>query len=117
MTFSVSPSARRNILLAATGLVVAYVRTVLQYHRYSWETVSEFLVSWFIHYIGVGLLAAIAYGVIKANEKRFLSGRNSSPGGLGMDEAFVYIPLTIIVCAIAIFVLAHWPSTGMLHEQ
>ena len=81
MTFTVSLSARRNALLAATGLVVAYVRTFLQYHRYSWDSVSEFLTSWFIHYVGVGLIGAIAYAVIKANERRFLSSTDSSPCG------------------------------------
>ncbi len=116
MTFSVSLNTKRNLLLAVTSLVVAYVRTFLQYHRYSWDSVSEFLASWFVHYIAVALLVAISYAVIKTHERRFLPNTDGSRQGLGMVEAFVYIPLVLLVCSIAIFLLAHWPTTGMLSE-
>jgi hypothetical protein len=42
-------SHRRQILLAGTALVAAYVRTFFQYHQYGWNSVLEFLTSWFIH--------------------------------------------------------------------
>jgi hypothetical protein len=116
MTFNVSPSMKRNLLLVVTGLVVAYVRTFLQYHQYSWSSGSEFLVSWFIHYVGVVILVTISYAIIKTHEERFLPTTDGSRQRLGMDEALVYIPLTLLVCAISIFLLAHWPDAGLLSE-
>ncbi len=116
MTFSISLSTKRHLLLALTSLVVAYVRTFLQYHRYSWDSISELLASWFVHYIAVYLLVAISYSVIKTHETRFLAEGESERRGLRMDEAFVYVAFVLLVCSISIFVVAHWPASGMLRE-
>ncbi len=117
MAFVISLSTRRHLLLAVTSLVVAYVRTFLQYHRYSWDSISEFLAVWFVHYIAVYLLVAISYGVIKTHERRFLADSDGQRQGLKMDEAFVYVAFVLLVCSISIFVVAHWPSSGMLGEK
>lgn len=97
---------RRNVLLAITGLVVAFVRTHLQYHQYGWGTVTEFLTSWFIHYVAVALLAAVAYAAIKANAKRFLAEKENE-AALSVEAAIVYICITLLTLAVAIFVLSH----------
>lgn len=102
-----SPSVRRNALLAFTSLVVAYVRTFLQYHRYAWESIGQFLISWFLHYIAVVLVAVVAYAFIKSNEHRFLED-DSQRKGLTIDEAYVYVSFVVLVVAVSIFLIAHW---------
>jgi hypothetical protein len=104
---AMSLSARRHILLAVSGLVVAYVRQVVQYHAYSWETITQFLVSWFVHYIGVAFLAALACFFINRTQALFFS-RDSHRPALDIDDALVYVSIVALVAAIAIFVLAHW---------
>ncbi len=102
-----SSRVRRNALLAFTSLVVAYVRTFLQYHRYAWESIGQFLISWFLHYIVVVLLATVSYAFIKANEHWFLED-DSQRKGLTIDEAYVYISFVVLISAVSIFLLAHW---------
>lgn len=114
MTFSVSYGTKRNLLLATTSLVVAHVRTFLQYHRYSWNSFFDFFASWLIHYVAIIIVIAISYGVIKAHEKYFLENTDINPRGLGVDEATVYICFTALVSALAIFFLAHLPADVML---
>jgi hypothetical protein len=68
------------VLFALTGLVVAYVRNVLQYGHYSWDSIDQFLVSWFVHYLAVGLVAAISYACIKGTERFFFAYESANKG-------------------------------------
>ena len=68
-------SHRRQILLAGTALVVAYVRSFFQYHQYGWNSVLEFLTSWFIHYIAVIVFIVVA-GAVGAGLCQALFGRS-----------------------------------------
>lgn len=102
-------NARRNILLVTTGLVVAYVRNFLQYHRYSFDSLLEFVGFWLLHYLVVGLLGALCYGLFHWGD-RFILGREESDKGLSVDEGLVYFCIAVIVCSVAVFVIAHWPA-------
>jgi hypothetical protein len=102
-----SLSAKRNILLALTGLVVAYVRQVVQYHQYSWESVTQFFAFWFVHYIGIALLAALAYFFLNRT-RVFFFGPDPARPPLDIDAALIYVSIVVLVAPVAIFVLAHW---------
>jgi hypothetical protein len=107
---TVSSRTKVALLAAVTALAVAYLRQILQYRSYSWVSVGEFASIWFIHYIAVGLLAIIAYACIKTWEKFFL-GENPEYHRLDIDEALFYIFATLLVTAVAVFLIAHWPSS------
>lgn len=102
-----SPEVRRNALLVITGLVVAYVRQVVQYGKYSWESIGQFLIMWLLHYLAVGFIAAISYGVIKGTEKIFLEYEDRRKS-ITFEQALVYVALISLVVATFIFILAHW---------
>ncbi len=104
---ALSLDTKKQILLAITGLVVAYVRQLVQYRQYSWETITQFLASWFIHYIGVALLALLA-GFFINRTHAFFFGPNSTRQPLDTDEALIYVAIVVLVAAVGIFVLAHW---------
>ena len=106
MAFHSNP--RVTGLAAAAGLIVAYVRHALQYHRYTWDSILEFLIWWFIHYIVVIFVVGIAYAVTRGREQ-LLFGRSESLRKLTMEEAMIYGSIVVIVSVIAIFLIAHWP--------
>jgi hypothetical protein len=110
-----NPKIRSYSLLAITGLVVAYVRNIVQYKHYSWGSIIEFLSWWFIHYIAVGIVAATLYVVIK-NTKKFFFEHKDSKEVLTWEQAIVYTSLTILISAIFILLLAHWGSVSDYDE-
>lgn len=103
-------STRRSILLGVTSLVVAYVRSYLQYHQYFWQSVGQFLFSWLIHYLAILGLAAISYAFINAKADFFLD-KKSEHERISKDEATVYVSIVLLVVAVLIFVVAHWPQS------
>jgi len=102
-------SVRRNLLLILTGLIVAYVRNFLQYHRYSFESVWELLGFWFAHYVVIAIVSAIAYGLIHLAD-RFILVKEKGAKRLSVDEAIVYFCVLFIVSSAVVFVVAHWPA-------
>ncbi|MBI4714449.1 MAG: hypothetical protein HY760_00620 [Nitrospirae bacterium] len=103
------------LVVPATGLVVAYVRTFLQYHRYGWPSFEGFLVSWFVHYIAVALTVLFSYVLILfVKERRFLCWffDEKEKRNINFDEVAVYGCFTILVAAASIFFLAHWEPSG-----
>ena len=95
-------------LAAIAGLVVAYIRNVLQYHRYSWDSLWEFLGWWFIHYIAVILVVGITYAFTRGKPSLLL-GTHESLHKLTLEEGMIYGSILVIVAAIAILLIAHWP--------
>jgi hypothetical protein len=105
-----SLNARTGVLFAVTALVVAFVRTYLQYHRYGWESVGAFLISWFVHYLAVGVFAVVCGAFISSSAPFFL-GKDSQRRELATAELLVYVSLVVLAAAIIMFVLAHWPAS------
>lgn len=89
------------------GLVVAYVRHAVQYHRYTWDSILDFFTWWFIHYIAVILVIGITYAVTRGKES-LLFGRHESLRKLTLEEGMIYGSIVIIVAAISLFLIAHW---------
>ena len=112
---TISPKIRRYALLVITGLVVAYVRNIVQYRRYSWESIGELLSWWFVHYMAVGIVTGISYVVMKNVEKIFFQYKDSE-GGLTWEQSIVYTSLTILISAIFICLLAHWGGVSDYDE-
>jgi hypothetical protein len=112
---SENPKVRSYLLLAITGLVVAYVRNFVQYRHYSWGSIIEFLGWWFIHYMAVGIVMVTSYVVINNTGKFFLKYKDSEEV-LTWEQAIVYTSLTILVSSIFIFLLAHWGGVSDYDE-
>lgn len=105
MAFHSDP--RVTTLPAIAGLAVAYVRNILQYHRYSWDSWLNFFTTWFIHYVAVILLVGVAYAVTRGKES-LLIGRSEALRQMTVEEAIIFGSVLAIVAAAAIFLLAHW---------
>jgi len=95
--------------LAFTALVLAYVRNYVQYHRYSFVSVWEFLGFWFVHYVAVGLVGAVFYALLQSMENLVLGRADDRPPP-SMDQAIVHFCTAILLASLAIFLIAHWPA-------
>lgn len=104
-------SARRNLLVALTALIVAYVRSFFQYHRYSWESFEQFLISWLVHYFAVLILIGVCYIIISTKASLFL-GRERGGKEITIEEVAVYVSFFLLVLAILAFFVAHWPVSS-----
>jgi len=97
---------RVTILAAIAGLFIAYDRQVLQYHRYWWDSLFDFVISWFVHYIAVILVVGIAYA-INRSAPSFSRSRSERLRDLSLEEAMIYGFIVVIVAAAAAFFIAH----------
>lgn len=98
---------RVTSLAAIAGLLVAWDRQILQYRRYSWGSVTDFLISWFVHYIAVILILGVAFAITRGNAS-FLLGRSETLRKLTTEEGLIYGCIIVIVAAMAVFFIAHW---------
>jgi hypothetical protein len=55
------------------------------------------------------LLGALFYGLSHWGD-RFILGREKTDKGLSVDEALVYFCTAVLVCSVAVFLIAHWPA-------
>lgn len=108
-------NAKTGLLVAVTALVVAYVRTFFQYGSYGWESIGEFLLSWFVHWLGVWLFVVISGAFVSRLAPAFL-GNDLPREELSPSELIVYISLVVLVGAIVMFLLAHWPVSDIYDE-
>ncbi|OHC68511.1 MAG: hypothetical protein A3H93_04815 [Rhodocyclales bacterium RIFCSPLOWO2_02_FULL_63_24] len=111
MLTRLSLNAKTGALLVITSLVVAYVRTYLQYHSYGWESVGAFLTSWFIHYLAVWVFVIVC-GAFISSASPFFLGKDSQRRELTSNELLVFVALGTLAAALVLFVLAHWPASG-----
>lgn len=110
MLSRLSLNARIGVLIAVTALVVAFVRTHFQYHRYGWTSVGAFLLSWFVHYLSVGVFAVVCAAVIPSAAPFFLD-KDSQHRELEPTELLVSVLLVILVTAIMMFGISHWSAS------
>jgi hypothetical protein len=99
----------RNALYVVTALAFAFVRNLLQYGRHTWDSVTEFAITWFIHYLALLVAGGIFYVVLVSVGKRFADDKEVS-----VDTAMLHFCLAVLVlCALA-FIVRYWPSSGEL---
>jgi hypothetical protein len=108
-------SKRRALLLVLTSLVVSYIRTYIQYHHF-WKSIGQFFISWFINYIALVLVVAIAGYCIESVQKFFL-GDNSQRKRFTFEEASVYVSIVVLVLSAFIFILMHWIPAEDVFEK
>ena len=97
---------RRQAFFLLTGLIVTFVRNNIQYSRYSFASVWEFLGLWFVHYLAVLLVGVFFYVVLEPTRTFLLPQRSK----ISSEEALVNFGLAVLLCSIVIFVLAHMPA-------
>jgi hypothetical protein len=100
--------AREFGLTLFTGLMVAYVRHGLQHHWTLWDSIGDFFAAWFFHTIAVVMLMAASLAAIIYTHNFFLRYEKKEVG----REVIFYILMTILVAALGIAIVAHWPSSG-----
>lgn len=98
--------ARGIGLLIVTGLIVSFVRQGIQHHWHGFASWESFLISWFIHTIGVSVFSAFAAAAIMGTHKFFLGDKWEGDVG---DVVF-YVVMTVLVGAFAIAVVANAPE-------
>jgi hypothetical protein len=98
---------REIALVVFTGLVVAYVRHGLQHHWKAWGSWGDFFAEWFVHTMGVALLIGVALAAIIYSHKFFLGYDRKEYG----RELTFYIVMTILVAALGIALVSHWPAS------
>lgn len=111
MLSKLTPRVRRWALLAITALVVAYVRSFLQYRQYYWESITQFLISWLLHYFVIVILIGISCAFISTTSAYFLKGEKESRK-ISFEEAMVYVSLILLAAAVLVFFVAHWPLSA-----
>ena len=89
-------------LLIFTGLVVTFVRHVLDPHRVPWDFV-QFLSEWFVHTVGLIVLSAFAYMAIFSSHKFFL-GEDIKESET--QRVLFYIVMTVLVASVCILLVA-----------
>jgi len=102
-------NARANVIAAVAGLIVTFVRNIVQYHRYSWDSIEGFLGTWFVHYIAIVLCAAIACAVVKSDTSSRL-GASESVRKMTFEDAVIFAALFMIVVSVVMFLGAHAQS-------
>ena len=88
---------------------VAYVRNYLQYRRYSFESLWEFAGFWFVHYLAIALMSTLFYAFLSSVENWAL-GRVNGRTPTSMDAAIVHFCFALLLCSLAVFIVAHWPA-------
>jgi len=102
----ISNKRKRHLLLLFTALVVAYVRNVIQYGSYSWDSLLDFFAFWVVHYFAVAIVGLIGILIIKSWEQFFLGYKEGE--GLTLEDGLVYCCMFILASAVFIFFMAHW---------
>jgi hypothetical protein len=96
---------KKGILILATGFMVGCVRHGIEHHWQSFDTWEDFFVNWFVHTIAVLLFMAFGGATILWRYEFFFGKK---PGFEAEHEIPVIVVITVLLGAIAIFVLAHW---------
>jgi hypothetical protein len=102
----VSFDIKRFLLIPLTSLAVTYLRHGIESHWASWNSIEQFLTSWFVHTFGLLLFMALTTAIILWSHEFFFEKKAS-----GEAEEFLptYIVMAVLVAAVAIIFLAHWP--------
>jgi hypothetical protein len=108
-----SLTARRNILLVITALVVCYVRHLLQYGRRPWAAgLDSFLGSWLAHYFAVAIVCALVLGISTKSDPFFFPGRPKRTTDEQVHETMVNVCITLLAAAVFAWFVSLWPGSG-----
>lgn len=108
ISWVVTPNNRRTAFYVFVAFVVSYIRYVIQYGEYWYNTVSMVFVMWFVHYI-VLMIGAGIYSVVLSSWR---AGLVPNRAKLDTDDVFVQFCAAALIIAVAIFVFYHFPAIG-----
>ena len=91
------------LLMGLTGILVSYVRHVIQYGK-AWTSISSFLGSSVAHYFLVIVVAAISYELINKIKNIFFVDETSEKI-ITFEQSGFYTSVTILVSAIIILLI------------
>ncbi len=98
-----SMEGRRNLLLIPTGLVVCYVRYIVQYGHRPWASgLLSFLASWLVHYFAVAIVCFLVLAIFIKTDPFFFPGRSERTMNARVHETIVQVCITLF--AVAVFV-------------
>jgi hypothetical protein len=101
----VSAEVKRGCLIPVTGLVVGYVRHGINKQWGAWDSIEQILGYWFIHTIALVLFMVISSAIILQLHEFFLGYKAE---GRTEEELPVYVLMTVLIGAVAIFLMSHW---------
>ena len=90
------------ILIPVTGLVVAYVREVLQFRRYLWESWHAFFGHWAVHTMVLVLFIVLGYAAASTIDAKL--GKQEISAG----DAFTYFSVFTLMISVFIFFSFHF---------
>ena len=99
---TLTAKARIQILVAAVGFIATYVRNIVQYHQYSWDSIETFLGSWLAHYIAILFGSAIACGIAKSEFSARL-GASDDLRRLSFEDAAILAALFVLAISAMMF--------------
>jgi hypothetical protein len=102
-------TGRQSILIPITSFAVAYVRQGLSTHWAWWNSLGDLFGSWFIHTIALFFFIVIAAAIILRTQEFFVG---TKPREDMSNELFFYLTMAVLVGAVSIYVIAHWPPSG-----
>ena len=108
-------TGRQSILIPITSLAVAYVRHGLTTNWAWWSSFDDLFAWWFLHTIALFVFVIIAAVVILRTQEFFVGSKPSKDNHY-YDEIFFYLTMAVLVAAVSIYVVAHWPPSGDYHE-
>jgi hypothetical protein len=90
-----------------TALVVSLVRHRAEGRGESWEGYVHFFASWFVHYLALWMLAAIAGIFICSWHKFFLDSELDF--GRNIPQLLYYVTSVVLIASVAIWILVILP--------
>jgi hypothetical protein len=106
----VRQATKRNIVLGFAGLAIGHIRYVLQYGRFPYASVLEFFGAWFIHYIWLSFVIAIAYGFSHV-AGGWVFGPDYESKKISIEQALVYFAVAILVAVVSMLIISAYPES------
>lgn len=110
-------SAKIALLSGVTSLTVTFVRRAVQYNRYSWDSVWQFLTWWLIHYVGLIIFILVAGGCIVWAEKYLFNFKNNELITPDTERLAISILIVVLVATAAIFGLNLFADSGQVYDD
>lgn len=104
--FSV-PKKKIGLLYGVTSLVITLARNYASHARF-WSSGSDFLMMWFIHFIGIGIVVICAGASIMSFDKFWLGYKIEEKGWNDrLEEITYYVLMTLLVISVIVIFGAH----------
>lgn len=94
------------ILVPVSALFFAYVHHTLRFDTYApWNSWLEFLGTWLVHFVALGLVSGVSYGFISSLESKL---GKKPVDQMSPEDALNYFSIFVLVASVSLFIL--YPS-------